>query len=166
MLTSFTWPLRPRVTLADVLPHGPAAAPLSSVAEPQFAFTCLEARFSSISTESLSYGVFDPDGADAAVESALPLEVLPLLLDDVDALSFDPLPPVGDGVSSDAWLPDSGGTQSEPLSTVPSGQLPGASAPSPPRRIRRDRRDRGNPPRRTRPPSRAIHSLFARSCRA
>ncbi len=52
-----------------------------------------------------------------------------LRADVVDALSLFALPLLLDDVSSDAWLPASGGTQSEPLSTVPSGQLPGESAP-------------------------------------
>src|ERR1700722_351325 len=112
------WPLRPRVTLAVVLPQGPAAVPLSSVADPQFALTCRDARFSSISTESLSYGVLppvDPLGVGSALPEAAPLP----------ALSLE-----GDDGSSDAWVDGVElGTQSDPLSTVPSGQLPGESAP-------------------------------------
>src|SRR5580658_7660252 len=95
------WPLRPRVTAADVLPHGPEAVPFSSVADPQFAFTCREARLSSISTESLSYGVLpplDPLGVGSglgALAALLPPELPP------EAVSLELEVEVE---SSDEWL--------------------------------------------------------------
>ena len=110
-------PFRPSVTLAVVLPQGPGAAPLSSVAEPQFAFTWRDARFSSTSTESLSYGV-----------------LLPACAGSLGAGVDDP-PEVLDGWSSDLPPPElsldegeDGGSSDEWLSAVP-GESAGSAAP-------------------------------------
>ena len=81
---------------------------------------------SSISTESLSYGVLPPVGALGAGSALAPL--LPPELVSLELLEEDE-----DDESSDEWLEGvEAGTQSDPLSTVPSGQLPGELAPLPP----------------------------------
>src|ERR1700677_3785844 len=110
--------MRPSVTRAVVVPQGPVAAPSSSVADPQLALTCRVARFSSISTASLSYG--GPPAEGASLAGAAPGAGWSVSA--LGAFGGGASPPVGSG-------PADAGTQSDPLSTVPSGQVPGESAP-------------------------------------